>query len=148
MVLALVALAAVAMAAWWVTGARPQAAPVANAASIEEPVTPGQPGVEAPPAPSDEPLPPGPSEEPTPTPSPSTTPVTGVPDGAATQASQPSEVVVDVAGKVRRPGIVVLPSGSRVADALEAAGGVRPGVDRHHSTWRVRCSTVNRCSLG
>lgn len=39
-----------------------------------------------------------------------------------------SEVVVDVAGKVRRPGIVVLPPGSRVADALERAGGPRPGV--------------------
>ncbi len=37
--------------------------------------------------------------------------------------------MVDVAGRVRRPGIVTLPWGSRVADALEAAGGVRPGVD-------------------
>lgn len=39
------------------------------------------------------------------------------------------EVVVDVAGKVRTPGIVVLPAGSRVVDALEAAGGARRGVD-------------------
>ena len=39
------------------------------------------------------------------------------------------EVVVDVEGKVRRPGIAVLPAGSRVADALEAAGGARPGTD-------------------
>ena len=36
---------------------------------------------------------------------------------------------VDVAGKVRRPGIVELPAGSRVVDALAAAGGARPGVD-------------------
>jgi competence protein ComEA len=35
--------------------------------------------------------------------------------------------VVDVSGKVRRPGIHRLPAGSRVADALRAAGGVRPG---------------------
>jgi competence protein ComEA len=40
-----------------------------------------------------------------------------------------AEVVVAVAGKVRHPGLVRLPSGSRVADALEAAGGVSAGVD-------------------
>lgn len=40
-----------------------------------------------------------------------------------------SEVTVDVAGKVRSPGIAVLPAGSRVVDALEAAGGARRGVD-------------------
>jgi competence protein ComEA len=38
-----------------------------------------------------------------------------------------SSVVVHVLGKVRRPGVVTLPSGSRVAEALKAAGGVRPG---------------------
>jgi competence protein ComEA len=39
-----------------------------------------------------------------------------------------SEITVDVAGKVRRPGIAVLPAGSRVVDAIEAAGGPRRGV--------------------
>ncbi|WP_346768232.1 ComEA family DNA-binding protein [Streptomyces sp. R301] len=39
------------------------------------------------------------------------------------------EVVVDVGGKVRRPGVLTLPAGSRVADALRAAGGVRAGAD-------------------
>ncbi|WP_431306307.1 helix-hairpin-helix domain-containing protein [Streptomyces abyssalis] len=38
-------------------------------------------------------------------------------------------LVVDVGGKVRKPGVHRLPSGARVADALEAAGGVRPGTD-------------------
>ncbi|GED87107.1 hypothetical protein TNCT6_41920 [Streptomyces sp. 6-11-2] len=42
-------------------------------------------------------------------------------------ASPGTEIVVDVSGKVRRPGIQRLPAGSRVADALQAAGGVRPG---------------------
>ncbi len=39
-----------------------------------------------------------------------------------------SRLVVDVAGKVRHPGIVELPAGSRVVDALAAAGGAKPGV--------------------
>lgn len=49
--------------------------------------------------------------------------------GAPGAAEAGSEVTVDVAGKVRRPGIAVLPSGSRVVDAVEAAGGARRGVD-------------------
>lgn len=44
-------------------------------------------------------------------------------------ASGPAELIVAVEGKVRKPGVVHLPAGSRVADALQAAGGADPGVD-------------------
>ncbi|MFI0190698.1 helix-hairpin-helix domain-containing protein [Streptomyces sp. NPDC017086] len=45
-----------------------------------------------------------------------------------TSATPGAQIVVDVGGKVRKPGILRLPAGARVADALRAAGGVRPGV--------------------
>jgi competence protein ComEA len=39
------------------------------------------------------------------------------------------EVVVSVLGRVSRPGLIRLPQGRRVADALDAAGGALPGTD-------------------
>nr|WP_323375107.1 helix-hairpin-helix domain-containing protein [Streptomyces sp. RB17] len=48
--------------------------------------------------------------------------------GTGASATPGGQIVVDVSGKVRHPGIQRLPAGSRVADALRAAGGVRPGV--------------------
>ncbi|WP_328496409.1 ComEA family DNA-binding protein [Streptomyces sp. NBC_00414] len=54
-----------------------------------------------------------------------TTAVARAPVGAGTGPP----IVVDISGKVREPGIHRLPAGSRVADALKAAGGVRPGTD-------------------
>jgi competence protein ComEA len=41
----------------------------------------------------------------------------------------PAVLVVAVAGRVARPGLVRLPAGSRVADAIEAAGGALPDTD-------------------
>lgn len=52
------------------------------------------------------------------------------PGAAVPSATVPSgRIVIDVSGKVRRPGVLQLPAGSRVADALHAAGGVKPGTD-------------------
>lgn len=48
---------------------------------------------------------------------------------ATPSAGAEGQVVVDVAGKVRRPGVATLPAGSRVIDAVRKAGGARPGVD-------------------
>lgn len=77
--------------------------------------------------------------------SPMTAPAASVPPGAAPDAAPATpgvpadrrdaspgtgaRVVVDVNGEVRRPGVLRLPAGSRVADALRAAGGVEPGAD-------------------
>ncbi|MBR8641618.1 ComEA family DNA-binding protein [Streptomyces tuirus] len=47
----------------------------------------------------------------------------------ATGATAAAEIVVDVGGKVREPGVHRLPAGSRVTDALRAAGGVKPGAN-------------------
>lgn len=46
---------------------------------------------------------------------------------AVSPADHGGEVVVAVAGKIRHPGLVRLPAGSRVDDAVRAAGGVSPG---------------------
>lgn len=106
-VAALVVIALLIVAAWWIVRAMPHAEPVELPSSRELPpvvVTSTRPG----------------------TPSPVTT------SGGVPGSSQPPpavSLVVDVTGKVRRPGIVELPAGSRVVDAITDAGGVRPGVD-------------------
>ncbi len=58
-----------------------------------------------------------------------TTQESGAEPTVALAAGAPADVVVDVSGRVRRPGIAVLPAGARVADALEAAGGARRSRD-------------------
>ncbi|MFG2646947.1 helix-hairpin-helix domain-containing protein [Streptomyces sp. NPDC048436] len=63
-----------------------------------------------------------------PSPSPGASPPAGG-HGPSAPGTVGAGVVVDVSGKVRSPGILRLPAGSRVADALKAAGGVRPGAD-------------------
>jgi competence protein ComEA len=48
--------------------------------------------------------------------------------GSATQLPN-SGIVIDVEGRVAKPGVVRLPVGSRVLDALHAAGDALPGTD-------------------
>jgi competence protein ComEA len=61
--------------------------------------------------------------------------VTPAGSAPATTTSAPSAVsaggtvVVSVVGQVGSPGLATLPAGSRVADALAAAGGLLPGAD-------------------
>ena len=57
-----------------------------------------------------------------------TSPPTGA-GGAVITGPAPAQVVVHVVGHVRRPGLVRLAAGSRVADAIERAGGASPGAD-------------------
>jgi len=65
-------------------------------------------------------------------------PLTTAPDGLAlatpvsspaASATMPTALVVDVQGGVAEPGIRELPAGSRVADAIAAAGGYATDVD-------------------
>ena len=94
-VVSLVLVAGLALACWWMIRSDPEVVPAANAAPSASPLVPLPTGSAAP----------G---------SVAATPSTGASAGTVT---------VDVEGKVPKPGIVVLPVGSRVVDAVEAAGG-------------------------
>jgi competence protein ComEA len=54
---------------------------------------------------------------------------TAAPGRPRAAAATPS-IWVDVVGAVRKPGLYTLPAGSRVAAAIERAGGVRPRAER------------------
>ncbi|MCC3271405.1 helix-hairpin-helix domain-containing protein [Arthrobacter zhangbolii] len=60
----------------------------------------------------------------------STRPASPVPSPEAAEADPgPATVVVHIAGAVQRPGIVRLPPGSRIVDAVDAAGGTAADAD-------------------
>jgi competence protein ComEA len=64
----------------------------------------------------------------------STSPPVSAPSSASTApgaagTGSSGTVVVSVVGQVVAPGLVTLPTGSRVADALAAVGGLLPGAD-------------------
>ena len=107
-----------ALTTWWVVRSSPASVPLPPTV----PAAASAPGTTA--AADDQPLLPG------------AVPPLGAPAGpgrgGSADASGPAgeqEVVVHVAGDVRRPGLVVLPVGARVADAVEAAGGARRAAD-------------------
>lgn len=49
--------------------------------------------------------------------------------GSASPAATAAPVIVDVTGWVRKPGVYEFAAGDRVIDAVERAGGARPGAD-------------------
>jgi competence protein ComEA len=61
--------------------------------------------------------------------SPADEPATGPGAASTAPSAAPSTVVVHVAGAVVRPGVLRLPTGSRVVDAIDAAGGAAAGAD-------------------
>jgi competence protein ComEA len=67
---------------------------------------------------------------------------------ATTPAAPAAELVVSVAGRVRRPGLVSVPDGSRVADVLHAAGGALPGTDLATVNLARRVADGEQVSIG
>jgi competence protein ComEA len=55
-------------------------------------------------------------------------PVESAASGPASSGPRARELVVDVQGAVVRPGVIYLPGGSRIGDAIAAAGGFGPRV--------------------
>ncbi|SDK70267.1 competence protein ComEA [Nocardioides sp. YR527] len=94
-VVTLVLVVGLAVACWWMIRADPEVVPAARASPSASPLVALPTGSAAPGS------------------------VGAAPSGGASAGT----VTVDVEGKVPKPGIVVLPVGSRVVDAVEAAGG-------------------------
>jgi competence protein ComEA len=59
----------------------------------------------------------------------SSVPAGGMPPAGTGTPAAAAELVVDVVGQVRSPGVVRLPAGARVQDAVESAGGASRSAD-------------------
>jgi competence protein ComEA len=68
-------------------------------------------------------------------------PLAALPSGSAA-ADTSGTLVVDVEGGVARPGIVQLPNGSRVADAIAAAGGYSPLADLAAAATQINLASA------
>lgn len=117
-VIALLATALATAGAWWVLSGRPQEQAAVSPPLVRVPAE--QPAGSAPDVPEADPA----SE---PAGMPATTRAT--PGGPTAGSTSSAGVVVDVTGRVRRPGLVTLDAGARVADAVQSAGGALPQVD-------------------
>lgn len=62
----------------------------------------------------------------------STGPIPSSANSTAPGISSNQVIYIDVAGKVKNPGVYQLPEGSRVIDAITIAGGVKLGVSTSH----------------
>ena len=67
--------------------------------------------------------------------------------GAATKAAS-GRIVVHVAGAVTHPGVVELPAGSRVIDAIEAVGGALPDGDLDRLNLAAKLADGERVYVG
>lgn len=68
----------------------------------------------------------------------------------STQAAStaPAEIVVSVIGKVAKPGLVSLPLGARVSDALAACGGALPDTDLSSLNLAQKLSDGQQIAVG
>ena len=126
--LAVLAMAAALLGGWYLWQAQPTVvdlpgAPAATAGMAEQAaaVVPDE----------STPLLPQPQRLPLPQARASTSPswITSTPPSAASTSTAGPVVVVDVEGKVPHPGLQTMPAGSRIDDAIRAAGGAAPGLD-------------------